>query len=170
MSAAIAERERTDAAEGAEPSEAARPSDEATLYERDWILWCFVEADKLRRRRWSELDLPNIIEELETLAKTRRRSYRASYRLVVSHLLKWQYQPSMRSPSWEITIARERDNIAATEEESGTLKAEAQSIVDSAYRSARREAHKETGLPLSAFPLGCPYTLEQLRDEDWMPE
>ena len=38
------------------------------------------------------------------------------------------------------------------------------------YREAVRKAAKETGQPRNAFPFDCPYTLDQLRDPDWMPE
>lgn len=165
MSAAIAKRPSPETI----PAEDARV-DAPTLYEQDYYLWCFVEADKLRLRKFSELDLPNVIEELESLSKSLGSSLTSGYRLVIAHLLKWQYQPQLRSASWEITISRERTHIEETEKDSSTLRSQAQAIVDSVYRSARHEARIETGLPLSAFPLGCPYTLDQLRDEDWMPE
>ena len=38
------------------------------------------------------------------------------------------------------------------------------------YPSARRQAARETGLPLSALPATCPYSLDFLRDHDAMPE
>jgi hypothetical protein len=171
MATMVAKRRRA-----AEPRAKAVPSSEPAvvdaplLYETDYYLWCFVQADELRLRHFGKVDLPNVIEELESLGKSQRLSLKSSYRLLIAHLLKWQFQPQLRSSSWDITIAREREHISDIEEESGTLKAQAQGIVDSAYRGARREAHKETGLPLTTFPLGCPYTLDQLRDDEWMPK
>jgi len=35
------------------------------------------------------------------------------------------------------------------------------------YRRARREAAKETGLPLATFPDECPFTLEQITGDYW---
>ena len=39
-----------------------------------------------------------------------------------------------------------------------------------AYRRALRLAANDTGLPLAAFPGACPWSLEQLMDEDFLPE
>ncbi len=144
--------------------------DAPTLYERDTYLWCFKQAELLRLRRFSEADLPNIVEELESMGRSLRASLRSSYRLLIAHLLKWQYQPERRSPSWQVTILRERAHIEGIEGDSGSLKAEAGSLVEQAYRKALKEAQAETGLPLSTFPPDCPYSLDQLRDDDWLPE
>lgn len=150
--------------------EAGGVRDAPTTYERDFYLWCYEQAECLRLRRFAQADLPNIIEELESMGRSIRSSLRSSYRLVIAHLLKWQYQPQMRSSSWEITIGRERSHIEDLEEENPSLKADARLLVESAYKSARREARIETGLPLENFPPECPYSLDQLRDPDWLPE
>jgi hypothetical protein len=76
-----------------------------------------------------EADLPNVIEELEGMAQNHRSALKSSYRLVIVHLLKWQYQPARRARSWEMTIVRERNNIADREEDSQTLKNEAGNLV-----------------------------------------
>ena len=143
---------------------------EPTDYEDDFQSWCYEQAELLRQRRFAELDLANLVEEIDSMGNEQRFALQSSYRLVVSHLLKWQYQPQLRSASWDITIARERDNIAVREEKNRALKENARTLVESGYRSAVREAAKETGLPRNAFPFDCPYTVEQLRDPDWMPE
>jgi hypothetical protein len=152
------------------PRNAAEVLGEApTTYERDFYLWCFEQAELLRLRRFSQADLPNIIEELESMGRSLRSSLRSSYRLVIAHLLKWQFQPEMRSTSWTITLLRERYHIDDIEAENPSLKADAPSLVENAYRKARKEAQLETKLPLSTFPAECPYTMEQLRDDEWFP-
>ena len=144
--------------------------DAPTPYERDFHLWCFEQAEALRLRRFAQADLPNIVEELENMGRSLKSSLRSSYRLVIAHLLKRQDQPEMRSASWEITLFRERSHIDDIEADNPSLKAEAPSIVESAFKKARKEAQMETKLPLSTFPAECPYALDQLRDEDWLPE
>jgi hypothetical protein len=39
-----------------------------------------------------------------------------------------------------------------------------------AYSRARCEAAKDTGLPLAMFPEACPWSIEQVLDEDFWPE
>jgi len=140
-----------------------------TDYEDDFEAWCFEQAELLRQRRFSEVDLPNVIEELESMGREQRRALESSYRLVISHLLKWQVQPQMPTRSWAITITRERANIAARERDNRSLAKGAAQIVEEVWRNALREAMIETDLPRKAFPHDCPYTPDQLRDHDWMP-
>lgn len=139
-------------------------------YEDDFHDWSFQQAELLRQRRFSEADLPNIIEELESMGNEQLHALESSYRLLISHLLKWQFQPERRSRSWEITIVRERSNIEAREKRNRSLRANAERIVDDIYRKAVREAAVETGLARDAFPADCPYSLVELRDPDWMPD
>jgi hypothetical protein len=138
--------------------------------EDDFETWCYQQAQLLRQRRFAEVDLPNVVEELESMGSEQRHALESSYRLVISQLLKWQYQPQLRSSSWEITISRERDNIASREQKNRALRADARQIVESVYRSAVREASLETGLDRNTFPFDCPYTFDQLRHPDFMPE
>ena len=141
-----------------------------TDYEDDFEQWCYEQAELLRQRRFSEVDLTNVVEELEDMGKNQRCALSSSYRVLVAHLLKWHFQTQLRSRSWESTIDRERDNIVDYEKMNPSLGADAKQIVEGIYRRSVREAAKETELPKSAFPLDCPYAVEQIRDFDWMPE
>lgn len=141
-----------------------------TDYEDDVYLWLCEQIELLRQKRIQEVDLPNLIEELEDMGSEKLHALESAYRLLLAHLLKWKYQPQKRSSSWEITIGRERDNIDGRERESRTLAAQAKSIVERVYRRSVREAAVETGLPRESFPAECPWTLEQLRDEDFLPD
>ena len=141
-----------------------------TDYEDDFEQWCYEQAELLRQRRFAELDLPNIIEELADMGKEQRRALSSSYRILIAHLLRWQFQPQLRSRSWEQTIYRERDNIIDREKMNPSLGKETKRIIEEVYRRAIREAAKETELPRTTFPFDCPYSIEELRDPDWMPD
>lgn len=138
-------------------------------YEDDLYLWTFQQADLLRRRRFGEADLANVAEELEAMGRSQRFKLESSYRLIVSHLLKWQFQPEMRSRSWRVTITRERINVRRREKESPSLAAQAADIVRDVYLDAVREAMADTDLPRTAFPAECAYSVAQLRDHDFLP-
>jgi hypothetical protein len=43
------------------------------------------------------------------------------------------------------------------------------SITD-AYASVRRQTAAETGLSLETFPAACPWTAEQVLDDDFWPQ
>lgn len=139
-------------------------------YDDDFSLWIDRQVDLLRTGRYAELDLPHLIEEIEDTGKEKRRALISSYRLVIFYLLKWAYQPTHRSRSWALTLVRERTNIDYLEEENPSLAVKAIDFMPKVYVQARREAHIETGLPLKIFPADCPFTIDELRDGEFMPE
>lgn len=141
----------------------------ATEYEADFYLWCYEQAEALRQRRFAVVDLPNIIEELESMGRSDRRALRSSYRLVILHLLKWQFQPERLTTSWQTTLNRQREQIEELEAESPSLASQTRQIIAEAYPAARRAAADETGMPISTFPAECPFGADALRDLDRLP-
>lgn len=104
------------------------------------------------------------------MGKRHRRAHVASYVVLMLHLLKWQFQPQRRSRSWAKSIDRERIKIVEREVETTELRKLADARIDSIFQRAARLASEETNLPLSTFPDVCPYTADQLRDRDYLPE
>lgn len=48
----------------------------SNLYETDFYAWTQEQASLLRQHQWSELDLLNLIEEIESLGKQQRQERR----------------------------------------------------------------------------------------------
>lgn len=140
------------------------------LYERDFYTWCMEQARLIQERRFAELDVANVVEELESLGKEQAHALRSSYRVLLMHLLKWRFQPERRTGSWASTIIRERANAVERLQENPGLKPRQSQLVREAYTVARRAAAAETGMPLSTFPETCPFTIAKALDEDWWPE
>jgi len=139
----------------------------STLYERDYAEWAEAMAQRLLEKRFAELDLENLVEEIKDLSKRERDKLLSSIRLILQHLLKWHYQPQKRSRTWQITIERERSNIELYLEDSPSLKKYfSQEWIDKTYRIARLDAAKETGLD---FPKECPYTIEEIINFNYLP-
>jgi hypothetical protein len=131
-----------------------------TLYEQDYGRWAEEMADLLAQHRFTELDIENLVEEVRDLSKRERDRLLSSIRLILHHLLKWDFQVKKRSASWQITIERERNNIELYLEDSPSLKKYFnQEWVEKMYRNARLNAIKETGLD---FPLSCPYSIDEV--------
>ncbi|ADI63923.1 DUF29 domain-containing protein [Trichormus azollae] len=80
-----------------------------TLYNQDCSLWFETKIGKLRDYEFQSVDIENLIEELETLGGSEKKAFRSYLKLIVMHLLKWQYKAEKRSKSWEITI---RNNVS----------------------------------------------------------
>jgi hypothetical protein len=142
-----------------------------TLYDEDFLAWTEEVYRLLRSKQWDELDLEHLLEEVDTLGKSQQRSLQIAIRLILAHLLKWQYQSGMRSRSWQITITRERLNIEEALEESPSLRcflADA-GWLETIYQRSRREAIVETGLDEEVFPIACPFTVVEVLDLAFYP-
>ncbi|MFN5399922.1 MAG: DUF29 domain-containing protein [Pseudanabaena sp.] len=140
------------------------------LYECDFNLWVETTAQILREGRLADLDVGNLIEEVESMGNSDKHALSSDLVVVLLHLLKWQYQSNKRTRSWEKSIAEHRRRIRKIFKSSPSLRNYFQEIFDECYLDARKQAKIETRLPLAHFPEICPYTSEQVRDEDFLPE
>ncbi len=142
------------------------------LYDQDTAAWAAANADLLRQRRFAELDVPHLIEELEDMGKSERRALESHLSVLLMHLLKWEHQPSMRSNSWRLSIENARQSIEEIIEDSPSLKPKLydEIFVARAYARARRLAAIETGLELCGFPEKCPVAIKSvLEDSTHLP-
>jgi len=149
-----------------------------TLYEQDFYAWVEQTAELLRclqqatpTHHWDTLDLEHLIEEVVDLGKSQQRGLQSALRLVLSHLLKWKYQPEHRSRSWQVTITRERLNIDELLQESPSLQRFLNDAewINITYQRSRREAIVETGLLEDDFAIACPFSVDEILDLDFYP-
>jgi Domain of unknown function DUF29 len=144
--------------------------DRRSLYERDFCLWLEQQAALLREKRFDELDLANLIEEIEAMARRDRKATKSNLVVLLTHLLKHQFQPEQRSSGWRGSIVEHRRRLRYDFEESPSLRSHAAEAFASAYADAREQAAAETGLSLRTFPNSSPYTLEQTLDPKFLPD
>jgi hypothetical protein len=140
------------------------PADEpvAAEYERDFYSWLMEQARHLREGRFEALDCDNLAEEIESLGREQFNKLVSALRVLMAHVLKWDHQPSLRSRSWVLSIQEQRLEIADVLSDNPSLKPRIDEAVARAYRRARIEAAKETGLDEDAFPSTCPYAFDEL--------
>lgn len=139
------------------------------LYETDFYAWTQQQVKLLRHRQWSKLDLPNLIEEIESLGKQQRQELRNRLSILLGHLLKWQYQSEQRSRSWLSTIRVQRIDLYELLEDNPSLKPYLEEAIQKAYRKGLELAAGETNLSNKAFPQDCPYTFEEIFDYNFYP-
>ena len=150
-----------------------RPAEADSSYEHDFYAWSFEQARSLRERRTAALDWDNLAEEIESLGKSNRHAVRSKLTVIVSHLLKLKYQPKKRSPSWLASIATQRADVQALLEESPSLRRQVPEILVESYRTATRVAAFEMGWSKREkrmFPDECPFTVEQVLDDEFFPD
>lgn len=144
--------------------------DLSALYDRDLYAWAVANADLLRAGRITQIDAVHIAEELEDMGKSERRALGSDLRILIQHLLKWQYQPERRGTSWQLSILNARGEIEEILHDSPSLARQLPELVARGYPAAREAAALETRLALSVLPELCPFTAEQLLDRGFFPD
>ncbi len=141
-----------------------------TLYDQDFLAWTQEQARLLGSHRWDELDIPNLIEEVESLGKQQRQEFRNRLAVLLSHRLKWQYQSKRRGRSWALTIEEQRIQLGIVLRGNPSLKGSMDELLTEGYQLGILQAAKETNLDKMTFPTTCPYTFEQIIDPNFLPE
>lgn len=141
-----------------------------SLYETDYMRWIETTVEKLRQQDYDSVDWVNLIDEIEDMSRSERRSLMSNLIVVLLHLLKWQFQPERRSSSWAGSIVEHRRRIQEVLDESPSLRLYFEKIFAEAYSAALRQAKAETALPLESFPPQCPYSIAAVLDDEFFPE
>jgi hypothetical protein len=145
------------------------PRQNAPGYEEDFVAWLEDQARRARRGETDALDLENIAEELEGMARSDRREIRNRLTVLLAHLLKYLVQPRKPASSWHGTIAEQRFQIAELLGESPSLRNYPAEILERYYPIARRNAARQMRLSERAFPERCPFRIEEVLDRAWLP-
>ena len=151
--------------------------DVSTDYDIDFAEWIGNQVESLRNGQMNRLDVESIIEELTALANRDRRALRSHLRVLLLHLLKWRHQPDRRSRNWRASIDNARTEIEELLASSPSLRrsldgdaTDSASALAWAYGKARQGAQRDTGLELGAFPEDCPFPLDRILDENYLPD
>lgn len=147
--------------------------DSPPVYEVDFYAWTQQQATLLLQNRFSELDLEHLIEEIESLGRSEKRELESRLKVLLMHLLKWQFQAdklNQHERSWLATIRNQRTELRKLLRDNPSLKSHLAGAFSDAYQDARYEAEAETDLPMTTFPEKCPYGLEQVLDAVWLPD
>jgi hypothetical protein len=126
----------------------------------------------LRARRFAELDLERLIEEVDDFAESLKRSVRRRIRTIIEHLLKLEHSAA-RDPrgKWYDTVIAQRSDLL--DELTPSIRREIEPALPDLYGKARQNAatslhkHGETAAA-DALPARCSYTLDQIVG-DWLP-
>ena len=142
----------------------------SALYDDDFYAWSEEQAALLRAGKVAEADLAHIAEEIESMGRTEKRELVSRLTVLLTHLLKWQFQPELRGRSWRLSIEVQRLDIEDHLKDNPSLKHLLDEAVGSAYLRARILAGKESGLDPVAFPTSCPFGFERMMDAQFWPD
>jgi hypothetical protein len=140
-------------------------------YDTDFYTWTQAQAAALRAKDWAALDIDHLAEEVDDLGASVRKGIVSQLERLLEHLLKWCYDPATDPRRlWRLSILDARHEISKDLATNRTLRGFPAERLADAYRYARRVAALETELPLVTFPDACPWAIDQVLDEDFLPE
>lgn len=146
------------------------------LYEEDFHAWALGQAEALRRlaaaRSNIDLDLEHLAEEVEDLGRSQRHAVEGHVERIIEHFLKLEHSPAPYPRAlWKKTVAVQRAELAR--KVTPSLRAHLAATLAQRYRVARRLAAlglEEDAVDPALLPSDCPYTLDQIEQDDWLPE
>jgi len=141
-----------------------------TTYRTDFYVWTQRQADLLRNEDYADLDLPNLIEEIESLGANARRELKSRLRTILTHMLKLLCEPTAQpSAQWRGTIRTQRNDLADLLDENFTLQSTVGDFIEAAYAKAVEDAADGTKCDAVDFPATCPWTTVQILDKAFLP-
>lgn len=145
------------------------PKTAIRLYDTDFLAWTQQTAELIRAGKWDRVDWEAVVEEIESLGRSDKRELKSRLEVLLQHLLKWQYQPSLRSGSSQNTITEQRNRIEDLLQDSPSLNPYLEEILAECYRRGKKLASNETGISQNTFPADLPYTVTQILDMEFLP-
>ena len=151
---------------------------DARLYDTDFYAWTQEQAAALRRmaeaRVNTELDLEHLAEAIEDMGGSDLRALESDLGRVIEHLLKLEHSPAPDPRrKWALSTVEHRSRAQREIRKSGTLRRMLPELLPDAWTSARKVAGKAMelfdGFDPATLPAECPYTLEQILDDDFWP-
>ena len=136
-----------------------------SLYEQDETAWLEQTADLVTQGRWNDIDRQHLSEYLIDMALRDKREVLSGLTVLLAHRLKWDFQSSRRTKSWQRTIliqSRELDQLL----ESRLLRQHAGEVFEKAYCRAVKQAAVETGLAIHEVPPTAPWSLDAALADD----
>lgn len=98
--------------------------------------------------------LRGIDELIDAMRRSEQRALRSQLIRLMTHILKWQVQPTHRSASWVATINHARQEIWDAQEETPSITDEViRGLWDRCFQRARQQAEDETGQSIPDMPL-----------------
>jgi hypothetical protein len=143
------------------------------LYDRDYYAWVQDQVDALRQHRVEDVDWENVAEEIEDLGKSQRRSIESQMVRMLEHLLKLQHasDPIRRNNArgWQLSVKDARLVMRKLLDENPSLHPELAGMLPYAYQRGRLAALRKAKLPDQAIPESCPWAVEQVMDDNFVP-
>jgi len=149
----------------------------SAAYDTDFYAWVQDQAAMLAARRFEELDLPHLVEELQLMGNSERGELSNRLSVLLAHLLKllvaaerlpYVYDRAQRG--WHLTCTEQRLQLGKLLRRNPSLRPTVPDELPDAYAIARLQAALALAVDEASLPLVCPWTSAQVLNEDFWPK
>ena len=120
------------------------------------------------------MDLENLAEEVESLGRSDLNTVRSQVQRIIEHLLKLEYSPSTQPRAdWRHSVRQSRDQLE--DHMTASMRPDIEAALVKLFERGKRDAafglrkHGEHEAA-RALPASCPYSCDQIIDQDWYPQ
>ncbi|WP_422474277.1 DUF29 domain-containing protein [Endozoicomonas sp. ALB032] len=157
------------------------------LYETDYTQWLGQQRELLAQGQFDQLDVPNLLEAIDIQMGNIADELGSHLIILLVHLLKYDYQKQvLKDPwvkdkvihTWMPSINNSRTRIGRHIQKNPCLQPKVNDLLAEVYPHAKKDAIKQMNhyirteasrLNKDSFPEQCPWTFEQITDDDWLP-
>ena len=135
------------------------------LYDLDFNLWIEQMAIAVKNRNIKAMDWNNLLEEIEDMGKSERRSLESYLERLIEHILKlkyWETEKERNYKHWQVEVVNFRNRISRLLDRSPSLKNYMSSIYARIFADAVTAQQIEFTIPQDSF-----IALEQILNKDY---
>lgn len=139
-------------------------------HESDIIAWATTQATLLRARRFDELDVEHIADEIMSVAFAERRVIGRRFSGLIAELLRWESKSAGRSKAWAQSIQLQRQTLNSCIHCTPSIRA---SFADPDWLAVVwADAVIEAVEKVYANEIGeeMPWSIDQVLDSSYLPD
>jgi hypothetical protein len=140
-----------------------------TNNKRDYYLRLESAIQAIKQKETNGLTFEKLLNNIENLKNEKEETTKENLKIIIVHLLKWNYQPEKRCQAWINLINEHRQRLYDEFETSPSLEDFCKEFFPEAYKEAYKLAVKEIDLSIIHFMNEdeCPFSYEQTLTNDW---
>ena len=124
------------------------------LYQKDFNLWVEEIKHKIQNLDLENMDWDNLIDEIDDMGKSEKRSLESYLERLIEHILKLKYWESERERNgkhWQAEIVSFRNRIKRLLKRSPSLKRYLEDIYEEVFQDAVASRKIEFDIPNNSF-------------------
>lgn len=124
------------------------------LYDRDFNLWIEQTKLKIQNRDFDNMDWDNLLDEIDDMGKSEKRSLESYLQRLIEHILKlryWESEREQNSKHWQSEVINFRNLIKRLLKRNPSFKRYMEDVYPELYQDAIARLKVEFDIPTNAF-------------------